>query len=140
MSARIVTPAEAREMLDAANEFTLMDPGSYCNGSHVECSLASECHGEHPTGRMTALHIDAGEESEVLYFAEPGDAALAAAAPDLAATVASEPERVEAAVNAERDAIVANLREWARQSAHRTGNYADALNAAADEIAAGRTP
>ena len=39
-----------------------------------------------------------------------------------------------------RESIVANLREWARQSRHRIGNYADALNVAADEIAAGRTP
>lgn len=55
---------------------------------------------------------------------------------DSRAVVAQGVERMKSM----RAAIVDNLREWARQSAHRTGNYADALNAAADEIAAGRTP
>ncbi len=83
MEPKIITAEEARKLREGANEFTLVDPGYHCGGSYVECSLASDCHGEHPTGRMSALYIDAGEEGETLYFAEPGDAALAAASHDL---------------------------------------------------------
>ena len=129
MTARIVTPAEAREMLGDETEWRWED--SLCPGDSI----------------VAAVYDDESEDNIALIcgplpshdFAERR-ARLIVSAPDLAATIASEPERVEAAVDAERDAIVANLREWARQSAHRTGNYADALNAAADEIAAGRAP
>jgi hypothetical protein len=84
---RLYSAEEARALLEGANDITLADPGSFCGGSWVECSLAGDCHGEHPTGRLTMLEIDAGEETERIYVAEPGDAALLGAAPDLAATV-----------------------------------------------------
>lgn len=70
MTARIVTPAEAREMLATADR--------YRDGSDPH---------------VVAVNV------------------MRHAAPALAATVASEPERVEAAVDAERDAIAARIAE-----------------------------
>lgn len=97
MTERIYTGAEAMALIDGANNVTLADPGHHCGGSFVECSLAGDCDGEHPTGRLTMLEVDHGEESERIYFAEPKDAALCAAAKGLAASVAHHEKRAESA-------------------------------------------
>ena len=114
MSPRTVTPAEAQEMLD-----------------DVAANADHKCDGEVVGGDCASCDA-------------MGDAliALRNAAPDLAATVASEPARIAAAVEAERAAIVAQIRAEAATLAGRNATcaaYADALNAMADTIAAGRT-
>lgn len=148
MSPRTVTPAEARALLDAAT------PGPWrVYGNAVdEDALSDAWTIAYDGDTLAELHADdrpehGSESDESVAALCEADADLIAAAPDLAATVASEPARIAAAVEAERAAIVAHLREWARLLTPRTGVYADALNSAADalnsaadEIAAGRTP
>ena len=127
MSPRTVTPAEAQEMLD-----------------DVAANADHKCDGEVVGGDCASCDA-------------MGDAliALRNAAPDLAATVASEPARIAAAVEAERAAIVAALAEMAAQrtakaeGALRGGKgevsdwaaaEASGLDDAAEFVAARRTP
>lgn len=108
MSARPVTPAEAQEMLGDETEWRWED--SLCPGDSV----------------VAAVYDDESEDNIALIcgplpsieFAQRR-ATLIVSAPDLAATVASEPGRIAAAVAAERAAIVAELRAMAAQRRER---------------------
>ena len=119
MSPRTVTPAEAREMLDGAA------PGPW---------LSARVRTAEPDGEMGGIFVmrSAGDDFEsVAEATADSDARLLAAAPDLAATVASEPARIEAAVEAERAAIVAALAEMAAQ---RTAKAEGALRGGEGEV------
>jgi hypothetical protein len=71
---------------------------------------------------------------ELCYPAVFADARLVAAAPDLAATVASEPARIAAAVAAERAAIVAAVEEMAATWGALTPKQQDLVSAFADHV------
>jgi len=119
VSARTVTPSAAGALRDGAA------PGPWSLDGDVRDA----------DGRRVAL-VATGHAHAAANFD------LIAAAPDLAATVASEPARIAAAVAAERAAIVAQIRAEAAALAGRNatcGVIADHLGAMAREIA-GRTP
>ena len=97
---RPVTPAAAREMLDGAT------PGPWSTDYDDDAAEGDDAapftavFGEtRGLGARMVAEVRGGMPADL------ADAALIAASPDLAATVASEPERIAAAVAAEADRI-----------------------------------
>lgn len=98
---RPVTPAEAREMLDGATmgPWTAYQPAEFPGDYRIATHAAgANAGGMYYVGRLTRSHPN--EDAPTL-----ADASLCAAAPALAETVATEPERIAAAVAAEADRI-----------------------------------
>lgn len=120
---KIIAPAEAQEMLDGTTPGPWMRDGLYVRTS------------PHEVAHMRALDDEGGTCGE--KQARP-NAALCAAAPDLAATVAAEPARIAAAVAAERAAIVEMLKKSAAEyrAAARNARHEEDRAACREGIAA----
>ena len=120
MTPCIVTPAEAQEMLGTAAPWPWHLDGDVRDADGRRVALVA-------TGHPRAA----------------GNFALLVSAPNLSATVASEPSRIAAAVAAERAAIVAQIRAEATALAGRNATcavIADHLVALARTLASEVTP
>lgn len=120
MSARTVTPAEARTLLNGTTPW----PWRVYGNAASEDALSDTWTISHDGDDLAELHADnrpehGSESDESVAALCEADADLMAAAPALAATVAAEPARIAAAVEAvtaERDRWRDALRDAARHT------------------------